>query len=255
MKEKFGRLLKEELINGRSLFDWLYLAFGILLQVASWVASYKINGQLEAPVYMIAGLAGVIGTILFAQGKITAYLFGFINTLTYMFGCAWGAGFYAEFIEDWMYLITMCIGLYTWFKMYRQKSTNKSIEVKCKTLSWKGWLFTGSLFIIGVLIFWRVLVNMEFIFNRPDPKPFLDSITTVPAFIGQFLMILGYAENWLYWLILDVFSIILWWPEAGTGFTGSFSMMAMYFFFTLNTIYGFIKWIKSSRSQDYQTIQ
>ena len=58
---------------------------------------------------------------------------------------------YAEFIEDWMYLITMCIGLYTWFKMYRQKSTNKSIEVKCKTLSWKGWLFTGSLFIIGVI--------------------------------------------------------------------------------------------------------
>jgi nicotinamide mononucleotide transporter len=75
----------------------------------------------------------------------------------------------------------------------------------------------------------------------------------VPAFIGQFLMILGYAENWIYWLILDVFSIVLWWP-SGENFIGSFSMMAMYFFFTVNTIYGYYKWLKSAKSQDYATI-
>jgi nicotinamide mononucleotide transporter len=253
--KNFGKLLKQEFINGRSFFDWAYILFGILLQVAAWVTAYKVNGELEAPVYMIAGMAGVIGTILFAQGKISAYIFGFINTLTYMFGCAWGVGFYAEFIEDWMYLITMCIGIFTWFKLYRQKSTNNSIEVKCKKFTWKGWVITGSIFVVGVIGFYFVLKYVPAIFNRPDPKPFLDSITTVPAFIGQILMILGFAENWVYWFILDVFSIVLWWPEAGTGFTGSFSMMAMYFFFTLNTVYGFYKWLKSSKSGDYQKIQ
>lgn len=233
---------------------WCYLAFGVVLQIAAWIAAYKINGQLEPIQYMIAGIAGVIGTVLFAQGKISAYLFGFINTLTYMFGCAWGAGFYAEFVENWMYLITMCIGLVTWFKMYQKKTSKNSIEVKAKTLGLKGNLIALAIFVVGILGLWQILLDVPQIFNRPDPKPLLDSVTTVPAFIGQILMIMGFAENWIYWLILDVFSIVLWWP-TGEGFVGSFSMMAMYFFFMLSTIYGFCRWLDSAKSQDYTKIE
>ena len=69
--KNFKELFKNEFLRGRSAFDWAYLLFGILLQVVAFVASYKINGTFEAPQFVIAGIAGVIGTVLFAQGKIS----------------------------------------------------------------------------------------------------------------------------------------------------------------------------------------
>ena len=72
-----------------------------------------------------------------------------------------------------------------------------------------------------------------------DPQPLLDSITTVPAFIAQILMILCFREQWIFWLIIDIGSIILWYNA------GSWCMVLQYIFWTSNCVYGWIRWRKT----------
>lgn len=89
--------------------------------------------------------------------------------------------------------------------------------------------------VIGVTILTYVLHKTS------DPQPFLDAISTIPAFITQILMVLGYREQWLYWLIIDVASVIMFIA------IGNWMMVAMFIFWTLNCIYGWYKWTKSAK--------
>jgi nicotinamide mononucleotide transporter len=66
----------------------------------------------------------------------------------------------------------------------------------------------------------------------------LDSATTVPAFIAQMLMIMRYREQWIFWLIIDIGSILMW------IHAGDWCMVAQFVFWTINCIYGFYKWSK-----------
>lgn len=77
----------------------------------------------------------------------------------------------------------------------------------------------------------------------------LDSVTSVPAYIAQILMVLGNSASWFYWAILDIFSVVLAWRA------GSYVMVAQFIFWTLNTFYGFYKWYKSAKYENYEKIE
>jgi nicotinamide mononucleotide transporter PnuC len=89
--------------------------------------------------------------------------------------------------------------------------------------------------VLGVTIcacggLWSILLNTD------DSQPFMDSITTVPAFVAQILMILRYKESWYYWLTIDLGSIIMW------SVAGDWCMVAQFVFWSVNCIYGLRKW-------------
>ena len=119
--------------------------------------------------------------------------------------------------------------------VYRVKKENQSAEVKAKKLNAVGWAITIGALVVGVTILTIVLTKTS------DPQPFLDAISTIPAFIAQILMVLGYREQWLHWLIIDVASIIMF------IMIGNWMMVAMFFFWTVNCIYGWYKWTKSAK--------
>ena len=85
-------------------------------------------------------------------------------------------------------------------------------------------------------------------FGVLDSDPFIDSLTSVPAYIAQIFMVLGFREQWIYWFILDVFSVVM------SIRAGSFVMTAQFIFWTLNCVYGFVKWSKSAKYDGYERI-
>ena len=87
--------------------------------------------------------------------------------------------------------------------------------------------------LIGVTVLTIILRNTN------DPLPFLDAISTIPAFIAQVLMVLGYREQWLHWIIIDIASVIMF------LMIGNWMMVVMFIFWTLNCVYGWYKWTKS----------
>lgn len=226
--------LKAEFVNGQKPFDWIFMAFGLLLQAFAIWYGYATGTPDNIP-SIISAITGIVSVVLCAQGKISFYVFGFIQLFTYVFGVAIPNHLYGEIWENVFYFITMIIGIVIWFKNYKKpETTNDKAEVKAKKLDFKGNVITYTIMAIGTIIVWFVLKRTD------DPVPFFDAITTVPAFIAQIFLMLGYRDQWVGWIIEDITSIIMF------AIIGNWVMLAQYIFWTINCVYGWIKWTKAA---------
>lgn len=243
----FKELLKQEFINGKKPIDWAMLIVGLALQVLAIVVGF-VSGTPDSVGLIISGLTGVVSVVLCSQGKISFYVFGYIQLFTYVFCFALPQHLWGEFIENIMYAVSMVIGIVIWFKNYRRNNGQKSIEIKSKKLGLKGNLITVGIFVVGTIGYWLFLKNVP-MFGAIDSQPFVDSVTSVPAYIAQVFMVLGFREQWIYWLILDVGSVVL------AIRAGSWVMTAQFVFWTINCIYGFVLWTKSSKYGNYSKIK
>lgn len=179
-------------------------------------------------VSFISGMAGIISVVLCSQKKISFYLFGFIQLFTYCYLCI-GQHLWGEVIENVFYFVTMLVGIGVWIKNYNKEK----YEVVPKKLS-EDWKLTCLLvFFLGTILVWMILLMTN------DTHPFLDSVSTVPAFIAQILMIAGYKDQWKYWIIVDISSIVMW------AIIGNPFMVMQFSLWTVNCIYGMYKWNKS----------
>ena len=233
------KVLKEEFVNGKTKFDWFFLGLGLVMQIIAIVYGYITNTP-DNLVSIISSISGVLSVVLCAQGKISFYVFGFVQLFTYVFGVAIPNKLWGEAWENLFYFVTMLYGIYVWIKIYNKRSDNKSSEVKAKKLNGIGWAITIGALIVGTTILTFVLKNTQ------DPLPFLDAISTIPAFIAQILMVLGYREQWLHWCIIDVASVIMF------IMIGNWMMVAMFIFWTLNCVYGWYKWSKSVKYENWE---
>lgn len=229
---KIKTFLKNEFIVGKTKTNWLFLVLGIMMQVAGVVYGY-VTGTPDNVLSIISAFAGVISVVLCAEGKISFYVFGYIQLLTYTFGIAIPNHLYGEIYENIFYFVTMIIGTYIWIKNYRIKD-GKGANIAAKKLSTVGNIVMYSVMIIGTIILAFVLRGTD------DPQPFFDAITTVPAFIAQIMLMFGYREQWVGWLIEDVTSVIMF------ILIGNWMMVAQYLFWTINCVYGWIEWTKHS---------
>lgn len=84
---KIKEYLHSELLSGKKPFDWLFLCVGLAMQfLAIWYGF--VTGTPDNLLSIISGLSGVVSVVLCAQGKISFYLFGYIQLFTYVFGAA-----------------------------------------------------------------------------------------------------------------------------------------------------------------------
>lgn len=220
MIKKINNILYSEFIEGRNINEHLFMLIGIFLQLIAW---YITKNSL---ISLISGVTGIISVILCSQRKISFYFFGFIQLGTYMY-LALQQRFYGELIENIFYIITMLIGIVVWLKNY---NTEEQI-VESKRLS-------DRLFYIicSIMVFICVLFGYYMKYFTDNTQPFMDSFSTVPAFIAQTLLMLRYREQWIFWIIIDVVSIFMW------MFADNWIMVIQFIFWTMNCIYGYRKW-------------
>ena len=99
--EKIKNWIKSEFWTGYNLFEKIFFISMILLQVIVYCF------VPDTLIGVVCGIAGVICVALTAKGKISSYIFNFIQMITYMFIC-WDAALYLEFGEQVFYFIA-CI--------------------------------------------------------------------------------------------------------------------------------------------------
>jgi nicotinamide mononucleotide transporter len=122
----------------------------------------------------------------------------------------------------------MIAGMFMWLSNYDDKKEQVIVRKQ------NGWELLATIVLMVVLIY----IFYDQLNITDDTQPFLDSVTTVPAFIAQLLMIMRYREQWVFWLIIDVGSILMW------IHAGDWCMVAQFVFWTVNCIYGFYRWSK-----------
>ena len=221
--------LKNEFWNGYTLFERLFLLSMVLLQVIVYCF------VPDTPIGIICGIAGCICVVLTAKGKISSYIFNFIQMITYMIIC-WDLALYLEFGEQVFYFIACIFGVILW-KKNMNKNEDGTEQVKAKKFKLWQWLATIGATVVATLALGWFGDNV-----LNSTLSYLDAATVALAVIAQLLMVWRYREQWAIWIAIDVFSLIMF------IVLGNWSMVAMYIAWTINAFYGWYNWTKLQKN-------
>ena len=220
-KTDIKRTLYNEFVAGQTIADGVLILCGLLLQVVT----YWITG--DSLLSLITGMLGVFSVTLCSQRRVSSFLFGIFQISCYMVLAA-RQHFFGELVENGFYLLTTLAGIYTWTRNYDAGDDGNSVQAR--RLSARGWAVTLLFFLLGVAGGYWLLRRTS------DPHPLLDTVSSVPAFVAQVLMMLRYREQWLFWIVVDVIKVAMWVVQ------GDWCMAAQFSFWVVVCIYGLKKW-------------
>lgn len=221
-----------DLFAKRSLFGWLYL---IILSAIPAVFEFTKSGPIDT-LGLWTSITGIVCVILVTEGRASNYFFGLINSVVYLI-MALQSGFYGEVITTLYFLVSQPIELYLWLSSFANHEEKQEETFQAKRLDFKGWIKYLSI----TAIMW---LGMGFAYQSiGSNRPFRDSVTDGTNGVGQLLMNNLYAEQWIFWIATNIFSIYLWW---GSG--GNLQIVVMYLVYTINSLYGWYKWNQSAKA-------
>ena len=233
MVKNIADYIKLNLWTGMSVYERAFLFSTVLLQIIVFIFSP------DTPLGIIAGIAGCISVVLCAKGRIAFYFIGFVQNFSYML-LAFQNQFYGEVLENVFYVVTMIWGIIVWKKtsIINEDGTD-SVAARKFTLT--EWVFsiTGTVVCTIALGYWLTTINSQ--------QAYTDAATNVMAIFAQIMMVKCYREQWIWWLLIDVFCIKMWFVA------GNWSMVAMYIAWTINCIYGWINWTKLQKAREAAT--
>lgn len=217
--------IKNEFWNGYNLFERVFMLAMVLLQVVMYCI------VPDTLIGMVCGIAGVICVVLTAKGKISSYLFNFIQMITYMIIC-WDAKLYLEFGEQIFYFVACIFGVFLWKKNMKKNEDGTEQVIAKKFKPWH-WVVTVVVTVVSTFLlgtFGEVILG--------STLPYIDAFTVALAVIAQLLMVWRYREQWAVWIVIDVASLVMF------VMLGQWSMVVMYVAWTINAFYGWHNWSK-----------
>ena len=222
--------LKREMWDGFSLTEKLFMWGMVLLQILVYIVAP------DSWYGVAAGIAGCISVVLTAKGRWMMYPIGFIQNFTYTV-LAFQNMFYGEVIEQVFYVVTMIWGMVAWAK---NMNTNEdgTQDVKTRKFGLIEWIISIVGTVVGTYVFGRALVAMG------AAQPYTDAATNVMALFAQIMMVKRYREQWIWWILIDLFCIKMWLVA------GNWSMVAMYVAWTANCVYGWYNWTKLNKKTE-----
>ena len=150
---------------------------------------------------------------------------------------------YASMALNIYYVVTAVWGLVTWIRDSRKlkaetqanaiaETTKDTDKIHLTRLNWKVVLASVAAFIVLTPVIYKILVSLG------DSSSILDAIVLVMSIIATVWLVKSYLQQWLLWIAADLLSTTLCLTQ------GMYWMAALYAFYTLSAIYGFIHWKK-----------
>lgn len=221
--QKIKTWILNEFWNGYNLFEKLFMLAMVALQVVMYCF------MPDTIIGMICGVAGVICVVLTAKGKISSYIFNFIQMITYMIIC-WNARLFLEFGEQVFYFIACIFGVILWKKNMKKNEDGTEQVIAKKFKPWH-WIVT-----IVITAVTTVLLGMFGKSILGSTMPYLDAFTVALAVIAQLLMVWRYREQWAMWIVIDLASLVMF------IMLQQWSLVIMYICWIFNAIYGWVNW-------------
>lgn len=222
------KLLKNELSGWKKLeIIWLLSACIIIAGLSIYWGD-TIMGIISAT----TGVACVVCT---GKGKLSAYFFGLINCVLYAI-ISYNAKLYGETMLNAIYYVPMqFVGFYVWNK-HMNEENHEVKKIHMTNMSRIIWLFV---MIVTTIIYGFILKNLG------DAMPFVDSFTTVSSIIAMIVSVKMYSEQWWIWILVDVFSVYMWWCNFSIG-NDNLATLLMWVVYLGNAIIMCIKWEKEA---------
>lgn len=188
---------------------------------------------------IISSLTGVACVVCTGKGKLSAYLFGFVNCVLYAI-ISYRAALYGETMLNVFYYIPMqFIGLIVWSKHINAETG----EVEKRKMRPYGIALLIVTIAIATYLYGLLLKHIG------DVMPFVDAFTTVSSVAAMVISIRMYAEQWWIWVAVDVFSVYMWWSDFRNG-SDNIATLLMWGVYLGNAIIMLIKWEKEARQKN-----
>jgi nicotinamide mononucleotide transporter len=222
---------KNEFVVNWKPFDYIFL-FG-LLGVQLLMTPFMVDSGLSVGwniFVLTASFIGTLATIICAKGKMSYYVWGFIQTIMFLI-LNLNLHLWIESAEQVYYLVTMVIGVFVWKKNLNKK--NETIAPKKFTVP-KLIATLVALAVLSVCIY-----NIDVALG--GAAPLLDTMSLSIAIVANILCSFCYKEQWILWFVLDVVQTIMYFV------IGQPIMAIMYIAWTINCVYGWYSWNKEKK--------
>ncbi len=249
--------MKQETYNKCfSIFILAGMTIAVVLTTVFKINDTTTGGRILLLVSAFGSIMGVLSAVTSASGKIITFLFSLLDVLIYGVMCFvnWkngGAGLGNGILHLAYFVPMQFIG----FAQWRKRGANATDRVKPRALSAKQRIWYAAAFLVGSVIAYILLAR----FDKSAAEGFikvavvLDVLTLMCNIFGQILLSTAYVEQWLFWLGVNITSIIIWGQALKTG-SGSFALIYVikYCLYFMNTIHGFRIWVGMLRSRVLQ---
>ena len=221
--------IKNELIGWNKLeIAWLVLACSIITGLSIYWGDTAIG--------IISSTTGVVCVVCTGKGKLSAYIFGLINSVLYAI-IAYKATLYGEMMLNALYYVPMqFVGFYIW----KKNINGDTHEVIKKHMKNSGRLILLLAIVVFTYGYGLILQRLG------DAMPFVDSLTTVSSVIAMIISVKMFAEQWWIWVTVDVFSVYMWWCNFHSG-SDNMATLLMWIVYLGNAIIMLVKWEKEAR--------
>jgi nicotinamide mononucleotide transporter len=210
---------------------WLITACAIIVALSIyWQDTWM--GILSAT----TGAACVICT---GKGKLSAYVFGLVNSVLYAI-ISYQAALYGETMLNALYYVPMqFVGFYTWSR-HMNTETNEVIK---KNMKWTGRLMMTAFILAGTIGYGLLLRAMG------DAMPFVDAFTTVTSVAAMLISVKMFAEQWWIWVVVDIVSVYMWFQSFLQG-QEYIATLIMWLVYLVNAVIMLVKWEREAKRNE-----
>ena len=227
MSSPVAVFLKQEL-SGWKRWEVIYVASATLaIAVISIVLGDSVLGIASA-------VTGTLYTMFAGKGKVSCYLFGIFNTVSYGW-IAFSCTIYGDAMLNWgIYLPMMFVGLYLWKRRLDQD------YCVIKTGLSPVWRLVIVVLNLGGIFLYALLLK-----NLGDRQPFIDSATTVLSVTAMTLTLFRCIEQWVLWSMVNLLSVIMWFRVFITTGGESVATLLWWLIMLVSGIIFFFQWRRS----------
>ena len=181
---------------------------------------------------VIAVILALAYVLLAVKERIECWYAALISTAIYTF-LFWDVSLLMESALQVYYLVMAAYGWWQW-----RHHTNKEEDLAIHT-----WSIQQHLTAISGIIVISIVSGYLLAENTSAALPYLDSFTTWASVLTTYMVTKKILENWIYWVVIDAISIILY-IDRGLYLTALLFML-----YVVIAIYGYIQWLQRYREQ------
>lgn len=214
---------------------WLLLAAGVITALSIYWGDSLMG--------IVSATTGVICVICTGKGKLSAYLFGAVNTLLYAV-IAYQAKYYGEVMLNALYYFPLQFyGFYIW-----SKNMNTETHEVNKTRMSNKYRTVMLLAVVLLTVIYGFCLSL-----LGGSLPYVDALSTVVSVVAMIISIKMYMEQWMLWIIVDVVTVIMWGAAFARG-SESIATLLMWIVYLGNAVIMYFKWSKEANRDQRQNV-
>lgn len=236
-------------------FNFFILAGTTVSLAITTAIKLKTANEFDALLIIAAvgSLMGILSTVCSANAKILTFLFGFFDVTIYAVMCFIGQKYGNAFLHALYFMPMQFVGFFQW----KRRGTDEGGQLKARRFTPKQWLVYGSIYVVGLVVLYLILAH----FDKSAANSFIkiailtDALATMCNIFGQMLMSMAYMEQWIFWIGVNVSSVIMWVVTLVSQKNSDYALIYVikYSFYLLNSLNGLRIWLKLSRDNSLQT--